>query len=203
MADPSDKMKPADPRDLADALAFALRFQAASASTTPMRSWPRCGEASCRAFGARRLHRHEAAGDQRRRSARAGIRAVTGNPLRPNRVSSGRGTLYSGPGDSLGASGAFRTRCRRKRKPCPATARTHRCCRGRFSRHDHCEGGAIGIRGNAGATNCGSRSAPRRAARRASELIAGSIMRTAARARSRRWPWRIRNVWFCRVKSHA
>jgi hypothetical protein len=115
--------------------------------------------------------------------ARRRIRAVTGNLFRRNRVSSGRGTVYSGSGDSLGASGAFRTRCRRKRKPCPATARTHRWVRG-FSRHGHCEGGVIGIRGNSGATNCGSRSAPRGVARRASELIAGPIMRTAARAHS-------------------
>jgi len=27
MSDPADKLAPADPRDLADALAFALRFQ--------------------------------------------------------------------------------------------------------------------------------------------------------------------------------
>jgi hypothetical protein len=113
MADPSDKMMPADPRDLVDALAFALRFQGRKRVHNADEIMAEIGAKRLVEHLERRLHRHEAAGDQRRRSARAGIRAVTWEPSPPQSRFECRGTLYSGSGDSLGASGALRTKCRR------------------------------------------------------------------------------------------
>ena len=68
-----DRLTPADPADLAGALAYALRYQGSKRVHNADEIMARDrGQAACRAFGTRGLRRHEAAGGDRRRGRLGG-----------------------------------------------------------------------------------------------------------------------------------
>ena len=73
-----DKLTPADPSDLAESIAFALRFRGPQAKTRRRRIHGRhCRGARRAPLGAGRVRGHEEAADRRRSGARAGIRGLT------------------------------------------------------------------------------------------------------------------------------
>ena len=86
MADPVERLTPATPDDVADTLAFALRFDGRKLDAPRRRDHGRDRrQATCRAFAARRLRRHETAAGSRRGGdrSRASVGHMNNRPGSP------------------------------------------------------------------------------------------------------------------------